>query len=46
MKLLRLESVHIPPYIFKLQQESLKFNDTSWVGAPQNWPGKFFKPLK
>ena len=27
------------PLIFKLQQEILKFNDTSWVGAPQNLPG-------
>ena len=35
------------PRIFKFQQEVLKFNYTSWVGAPQNWHGdKSFKPRK
>ena len=33
--------------LIKFQQEVLKFNDTSWVGAPQNLHGdKFFKPRK
>ena len=33
--------------IFKLQLQVLKFNDTSWVGACQNWHGdSFIKPGK
>ena len=35
------------PVIFMLQQEVWKFNVSSWVRAPQNWPAdKVFKLRK